>query len=61
MYPNLRYAIYDLTGLDIPAFALIQTYGFFLALTFLACGWALTADLKRRERLGILKGMEEVK
>ncbi|MGH1338510.1 MAG: prolipoprotein diacylglyceryl transferase [Aureispira sp.] len=61
MYPNLRYAIYDLTGFDVPAFALIQTYGFFLAFTFLACGWALTADLKRRERLGILQGMEEMK
>lgn len=61
MYPNLRYAVYDLIGLDVPALALIQTYGFFLALTFLACGWALTADLKRRERLGILHGKEEIK
>lgn len=61
MYPNLRYAIYDLTGLDVPALALIQTYGFILAFTFLACGWALMADLKRRERLGILEGKEELK
>lgn len=61
MYPNLRYAFYDLTGIDFPALALIQTYGFFLALTFLACGWALTADLKRREQAGILHGKEEIK
>ncbi len=61
MYPNLRYAFYDLTGVDLPALALIQTYGFFLAFTFIACGWALTADLKRRERLGILHGKEETK
>lgn len=61
MYPNLRYAIYDLTGLDWPAFALIQTYGFCLAFTFLACGWALTKDLKRREGLGLLEGKMEKK
>ena len=56
MYPNLRYALYDLTGLDVPALALIQTYGFFLAFTFLMCAWALTAELKRRERVGLLSG-----
>lgn len=61
MYPNLRYAFYDIFGLDIPALALVQTYGFFLALTFLACGLALSADLRRRERLGILEGVEESK
>jgi phosphatidylglycerol:prolipoprotein diacylglycerol transferase len=59
MYPNLRYAFYDIFGLDIPAMSLIQTYGFFLALTFLACGVALSADLKRREKLGLLHGIEE--
>jgi len=61
MYPNLRYAFYDLFGLDIPALALVQTYGFFLALTFLACGVALSLDLRRREQLGILEGVEEPK
>jgi phosphatidylglycerol---prolipoprotein diacylglyceryl transferase len=61
MYPNLRYAFYDILGLDIPAFSLIQTYGFFLALTFVACGLALRADLIRREKLGLLHGIEEEK
>lgn len=61
MYPNLRYAFYDLLGLDIPALALVQTYGFFLALTFVACGLALNLDLKRREKLGLLEGVEEEK
>jgi prolipoprotein diacylglyceryl transferase len=61
MYPNLRYAFYDIFGVDIPALSLIQTYGFFLALTFIACGLALRADLIRREKLGILQGIEEPK
>lgn len=59
MYPNLRYAFYDIFGIDLPALALVQTYGFFLALTFLACGLALSLDLRRREKLGILEGIEE--
>jgi len=61
MYPNLRYAFYDIFGLDIPALALVQTYGFFLALTFLTCGVVLSLDLRRREKLGILEGIEESK
>ncbi len=59
MYPNLRYAVYDILGLDIQSLQLIQMYGFLLALAFLASGWALTTDLKRRERLGLLEGIEE--
>lgn len=58
MYPNLRYAFYDIFGLDFPALALIQSYGFFLALTFVGCGIALSLDLKRREKLGLLIGIE---
>ena len=61
MYPNLRYAFYDILGLDIPALSLVQTYGFFLAVTFIACGLALRSDLLRREKLGILQGIEESK
>ena len=43
MYPNLRYAFYDVFGIDLPFMALVQTYGFLLALTFLACGLALSS------------------
>jgi phosphatidylglycerol:prolipoprotein diacylglycerol transferase len=56
MYPNLRFAIYDITGMDIPMLGLVQSYGLFLALAFLSSGIALAADLKRREKLGLLKG-----
>ena len=59
MYPNLRYALYDLFGIDLPFLGLVQTYGFFLAITFLACGWALWSELRRREQLGLLTGLEE--
>ena len=56
MYPNLRFAIYDMTGTDIPMLGLVQSYGLFLALAFLSSGIALAQDLKRREKLGLLKG-----
>ena len=56
MYPNLRFAIYDMTGIDIPMLGLVQSYGLFLALAFLSSGIALAQDLKRREKLGLLKG-----
>lgn len=59
MYPNLRYAIYDIFGVDIPALALVQTYGFFLALAFLISGILLTMELKRRERSGWIQGIKE--
>lgn len=59
MYPNLRYAFYDIFGLDIPFLALVQSYGFFLALTFVGCGVALSLDLRRREQLELLKGIEK--
>lgn len=61
MYPNLRYAFQDLFGVDLSFLALIQTYGFFLAFTFLMCAWALSAEFKRRESIGILQTRMESK
>jgi len=59
MYPNLRYALYHISGLDLSALSLIQTYGFLLALAFLSSGWALSADLRRREKKGLLQGVDQ--
>ncbi|MCP4439671.1 MAG: prolipoprotein diacylglyceryl transferase [Aureispira sp.] len=59
MYPNLRYAFYDIFGIDLPMLGLVQSYGFFLALAFFVSGTLLHLELKRRENLGMLKGIEE--
>ncbi|WPQ62090.1 prolipoprotein diacylglyceryl transferase [Chitinophaga sancti] len=59
MYPNLYYAFKDLLGLELPFFKLFQTFGFFVAIAFLAAAYTLTSELKRRERLGLLKGIPE--
>jgi prolipoprotein diacylglyceryltransferase len=59
MYPNLYYAFHDLFGLDIPLLKLLQTFGFFVAVAFLAAAYVLTSELKRREQLGWLTGVPE--
>ncbi|QJB39202.1 prolipoprotein diacylglyceryl transferase [Chitinophaga oryzae] len=59
MYPNLYYAFRDLFGIEIPAFKILQTFGFFVAVAFLAGAWVLTKELKRREQLGWLKPVAE--
>ncbi|UYQ94268.1 prolipoprotein diacylglyceryl transferase [Chitinophaga horti] len=57
MYPNLYYVFKDLFGTSHAFFKLFQTFGFFVAVAFLAGAWVLTQELKRREKLGWLKGM----
>jgi phosphatidylglycerol---prolipoprotein diacylglyceryl transferase len=59
MYPNLYYAFKDLFGIELPVFKLLQTFGFFVAIAFLAGAYVLTNELKRREKAGWLKGVPE--
>ncbi|QEH41745.1 prolipoprotein diacylglyceryl transferase [Chitinophaga sp. XS-30] len=59
MYPNLYYAFKDLFGIEIPVFKILQTFGFFVAVAFLAAAYVLTSELRRRERLGLLSGVKE--
>ena len=52
MYPNLYFAFLDLLGWDLPALKLINSFGFFVALAFLAAHGLLRNELKRRAALG---------
>lgn len=58
MYPNLYYAFKDFFGVDWPALRFINSFGFFVALAFLAGAYVLTQELRRRERLGQLQFTE---
>lgn len=55
MYPSLYYAIKDLFGLDLPFFKLIQSFGFFVAISFLLAAYCFSRELKRKENEGLLK------
>lgn len=59
MYPNLRYAFYDIFGIDIPMLGLIQSFGFWMAMAFVVSALWLTREFKRREKEGILHPHEE--
>lgn len=59
MYPNLYYAFRDFFGIEIQGLKVVQTFGFFVALAFLAAAYVLTSELRRREKLGLLAPVEE--
>lgn len=52
MYPNLYYFFKDVFGVDWQGLKIINSFGFFVALSFIAAAWALTMELKRKQALG---------
>ncbi|MDF2187756.1 prolipoprotein diacylglyceryl transferase family protein [Paraflavitalea sp. CAU 1676] len=58
MYPNLYYAFRDLFGVEASGLRFVNSFGFFVALSFLAAAWVLTRELKRKERAGLLTGTD---
>ncbi len=59
MYPNLYYAVKDLFGLDLKFLHFVNSFGFFVALSFIGAAAVLTGELKRKERQGLLEAEEE--
>lgn len=56
MYPNLYYAFRDLFGVEINGLRFINSFGFFVAISFLVAAFILSKELKRKERAGLLQG-----
>jgi phosphatidylglycerol---prolipoprotein diacylglyceryl transferase len=54
MYPTLYHAALDLLGLDLQILKLINTFGFFVALAFLAAARCLASELERKHEQGLL-------
>ena len=60
MYPNLYYALKDLFGISLPFLHFVNSFGFFVALSFIAAAVTLTKELMRKEREGLLSYREEM-
>jgi phosphatidylglycerol---prolipoprotein diacylglyceryl transferase len=58
MYPNLYYAFKDLFGVSWNGLRYVNSFGFFVAISFLAAAYILTLELKRKERSGFLYGKD---
>jgi phosphatidylglycerol---prolipoprotein diacylglyceryl transferase len=60
MYPNLYYALKDLFGISLPFLHFVNSFGFFVALSFIAAAVTLTKELMRKEREGLLQSREQL-
>lgn len=55
MYPDFQYLLQSLFGTPMPEWlSIFKTFGFLVALSFLAAAYTLAKELKRKEDLGLL-------
>ena len=59
MYPNLYYVFKDWFGVEWNGLKILNTFGLMVALAFVAAAIVLSAELKRKEKLGLLHPSEE--
>lgn len=60
MYPNLYYVFKDLFDVEWGFLRFANTFGLFVGLGFIAAALVITAELKRKEAIGVLKPKEEL-
>ena len=59
MYPNLYYAFKDLFGVEWTGLKIINSFGFFVAISFIAAAAVLTSELRRKTKEGLFTYKEE--
>lgn len=59
MYPNLYYVFKDWFGVHWSALKILNTFGLMVALSFVAAAVVINAELKRKEKQGLLHPREE--
>lgn len=58
MYPNLYFAFKDLFGVEWPFLRFVNSFGFFVAISFILAAVTLSAELKRKSSQGLLQPKE---
>lgn len=58
MYPNLYFAFKDLFGVEWKFLRFVNSFGFFVAISFILAAIVLAAELKRKSRQGLLQPTE---
>lgn len=59
MYPTIYDLVLDLFGISLPFLKLVQSFGFMVAMAFVAASITLSWELKRKEREGLLSPIRE--
>lgn len=54
MYPNLYFAFKDLFGIDWKPLRFVNSFGFFVAISFILAAIFLTMELRRKSKQGLL-------
>jgi prolipoprotein diacylglyceryltransferase len=60
MYPTIYHALLDLFGIDWGWTRLLNSFGFFVALAFVAASYTLGAELKRKAEEGFFKPTKRI-
>jgi phosphatidylglycerol:prolipoprotein diacylglycerol transferase len=55
VFPDFHYLFKGLFGIDIPALSIIKTFGFLVAIAFIAGAWVLKKELQRKKEQGLFK------
>lgn len=59
MYPNLYYFFKDVFDISMPFLKVANTFGFFMALSFLAAAWLLVKEMRRKQAEGVFTYTEK--
>ena len=57
MYADFAEFFRRVLGINLPVLSLLKTFGFIMAMSFLAAGYTIYLEMKRREALGFVKGI----
>lgn len=58
MYPTIYHALLDLLGWDVPGLKLVNSFGFFVALAFVAAAALLRREMNRLQAQGVFQPLQ---